>query len=44
MNVGQAVTIHSDGLQITATTSSGVATIVKKVAGTGTGNPTLVHF
>ena len=44
VNVGQAVTIHSDGLQITATTSSGVATIVKKVAGTGTGNPTLVHF
>ena len=44
VNIGQAVTIHSDGLQITATTSSGVATIVKKVAGTGTGNPTLVHF
>ena len=44
VNVGQAVTIHSDGLQITATTSSGVATIVQKVAGTGTGNPTLVHF
>lgn len=44
VNVGQAVTIHSDGLQITATTSSGVATIVDKVAGTGTGNPTLVKF
>ena len=44
VNIGQAVTIHSDGLQITATTSSGVATIVKKVPGTGTGNPTLVKF
>ena len=44
VNVGQAVTIHSDGLQITATTSSGVATIVQKVPGTGTGNPTLVRF
>lgn len=44
VNEGQAVTIHSDGLQITATTSSGVATIVKKVPGSGTGNPTLVRF
>lgn len=44
VNIGQAVTIHSDGLQITATTSSGVATIVEKTPGTGTGNPTLVKF
>lgn len=44
VNIGQAVTIYSDGLQITATTSSGVATIVDKVAGTGTGNKTLVKF
>lgn len=44
VNVGQAVTIHSDGLQITATTTSGVATIVQKTPGTGTGNPTLVRF
>jgi len=44
VNVGQAVTIHSDGLQITATTSSGVATIVDKTPGTGTGNRTLVKF
>lgn len=44
VNIGQAVTIHSDGLQITATTSSGVATIVQKTPGTGTGNPTLVRF
>ena len=44
VNVGQAVTIHTDGMQVTATTSSGVATIVEKVAGSGTGNPTLVKF
>ena len=44
VNVGQAVTIHSDGMQVTATTSSGVATIVEKTAGTGTGNRTLVRF
>ena len=44
VNVGQAVTIHSDGLQVTGTTSSGVATIVEKTAGTGTGNRTLVKF
>ena len=44
VNVGQAVTIHTDGLQVTATTSSGVATIVDKTAGTGTGNRTLVKF
>ena len=44
VTVGQAVTIHSDGLQVTATTGSGVATIVAKTAGSGTGNPTLVHF
>ena len=42
--IGTAVTIHTDGLQITATTSSGVATIVDKVDGSGTGNPTLVQF
>ena len=44
VNIGQAVTISSDGLQITATTSSGVATIVDKTDGSGTGNPTLVKF
>jgi hypothetical protein len=42
--IGTAVTIHSDGMQITATTSSGVATIIDKVDGSGTGNPTLVKF
>lgn len=44
VNIGQAVTIHTDGLQVTATTSSGVATIVDKTPGTGTGNRTLVKF
>lgn len=44
VNIGQAVTIHSDGLQVTGTTSSGVATIVEKTAGSGTGNPTRVKF
>ena len=44
VNIGQAVTIHTDGLQVTGTTSSGVATIVDKVAGSGTGNRTLVKF
>ena len=44
VNIGQAVTIHTDGLQVTGTTSSGVATIVEKTAGTGTGNRTVVKF
>ena len=44
VNIGQAVTIASDGMRATGTTSSGVATIVEKAAGTGTGNRTLVKF
>lgn len=28
VNVGDAVTLHTDGLQVTATTASGVATVV----------------
>ncbi len=32
VNIGQKVTIHSDGMQVTATTSSGVAEIVAKDA------------
>lgn len=44
VNIGDAVTINTNGLQVTATTASGVATIVRKTAGTGTGNPTLVRF
>jgi hypothetical protein len=43
--VGQKVTLHaSNGAQVTATTSSGVAEIVEKTAGSGTGNRTLVRF
>ena len=37
---GQSVTIHTDGLQVTATTSSGVAEIVDR-EGTGTTGDTL---
>jgi len=44
VNIGEAVTLNSNGLQVTATTASGTATIVSKTAGTGTGNPTLVRF
>ena len=45
VNIGQKVTLHaSNGLQVTGTTSSGVATIVAKTPGSGTGNKTLVRF
>ena len=44
INIGSKVTIHTDGLQVTATTTSGVAEIVGKTDGTATGNPTLVRF
>lgn len=44
VNIGAKVTIADNGCQVTATTTSGVATIVDKVDGTGTGNPTLVKF
>ena len=40
VNDGQSVTIHSDGLQVTATTSSGVAEIVGR-EGTGDVGETL---
>ena len=41
--VGQKVTIHTDGLQVTATTTSGVAEIVK-IEGTAVGNYVQVHL
>lgn len=45
VNIGQKVTLHaSNGLQVTGTTASGVATIVAKTPGSGTGNKTLVRF
>ena len=44
VNIGQKVTIHTDGLQVTATTTSGVATIVEKPEGSTVGGRTLVRF
>lgn len=44
VNIGDKVTLASGSLQVTATTSSGVAEVVSKIAGTGTGNLTLVRF
>ncbi len=41
--VGDKVTIHTDGLQVTATTTSGVAEIVK-IEGTGVGDYVQVHL
>lgn len=41
---GVKVTIHTDGAQITATTSSGVATIVEKLGTGASGTEALVRF
>ncbi len=43
VDIGAKVTIHSDGLQITATTTDGVATIVEK-DGDAVGSRVLVRF
>lgn len=43
LKVGDKVTIHTDGLQVTATTTSGVAEIVK-IEGTGVGDYVQVHL
>lgn len=43
LKVGNKVTIHTDGEQVTATTTSGVAEIVK-MYGTASGSEVLVHF
>ena len=44
VNIGQKVTLHaSNGLQVTGTTTSGVATIVAK-EGDGAGSRVLVRF
>ena len=40
---GDKVTIHTDGLQVTATTTSGVAEIVK-INGTAVGDTVVVHL
>lgn len=41
---GSKVTIHTDGLQITATGTNGVATIVKKLGTGAEGTKALVRF
>lgn len=41
---GQAVTLHTDGAQITATTASGVATIVNKLGSGAIGTKAHVRF
>ena len=43
LKVGDKVTIHTDGLQVTATTTSGVAEIVK-IEGTAVGDYVQVHL
>jgi len=42
--IGTAVTIHTDGAQITATTTNGVATITKKLGIGAAGTEALVRF
>jgi hypothetical protein len=41
---GAKVTLHTDGAQVTATTTSGVATIVKKLGTGASGTAALVRF
>ena len=43
VNIGDKVTLHTDGMQVTATTASGVATVVGRV-GTGVGDMQYVRF
>lgn len=42
--VGSKVTIHTDGAQVTATTTSGVATIVNMLGATASGDLVAVKF
>lgn len=44
VNVGDKVTLHTDGLQITATKESGVATIFDKNSAAAIGDKCLVQF
>lgn len=44
INAGSKVTLHTDGGQITATTTSGVAYIVKKLGTGAVGTKALVRF
>lgn len=43
-NEGAKVTLHTDALQVTATTASGVATIVRKLGTGASGTNVLVRF
>lgn len=43
LKAGSVVTLHTDGLQVTATTESGVSTIVN-MAGTAVGDTVTVRF
>ena len=42
--IGTLVTIHSDGAQVTATATNGVATIVEKLGSGASGTSALVRF
>ena len=44
VNVGDKVTLHTDGLQVTATTASGVATVFDKNGAAAIGDKCLVQF
>lgn len=43
LNIGDKVTLHTDGLQVTATTTSGVAEIVNLIE-TAVGGKVIVKF
>ena len=44
LNVGDKVTLHTDGLQVTATTTSGVAEIADKNGAAASGDKLIVRF
>lgn len=44
LKIGDKVTLHTDGLQVTATTASGVAEIVNKLSAKASGDQLVVKF
>lgn len=44
INAGDAVTLHTDSAQVTATTASGVATVIKKLGSGAIGTKAIVNF
>ena len=44
VNVGDKVKLHTDGLQVTATTTDGIATIFDKAGASAAGDKCLVQF